>query len=410
MRDSKLPEKVQACLDALESNAHRFSNLTRPNETKHGELFDENKHAAKKIASFVDDCEWATLLTRAVGLQADIKVPPKPTDEPLGYGALSAREETLDLSLSLSRLIQCATDSGLPRDGQLGTSWNEEGESLAKIEARIATMEIIAIETRKDVEEIKDRSGAVVQLGPLSVPLVELAARIDVAKKLIGRQYHVNVSLLALTLEQLTEYALDVVENWRRRTDQAAKALTNGFRQIVQSGRESASIALKVLKRLRKKSSSQSSHKESFSIPPDDKTRKQWEVEAAVSILLGETIPEARHPYLQVINLSWSSASQFEFLQGREANLVDAHYFVRQKDDWLRQVARMHDLSPLSALSQLKALYLDNTQVSDLSPLSALSELMQLHLEDTHVSNLSPLRALRRLQRLSNEERRVGKE
>ncbi|MEM1390719.1 MAG: leucine-rich repeat domain-containing protein, partial [Pseudomonadota bacterium] len=139
---------------------------------------------------------------------------------------------------------------------------------------------------------------------------------------------------------------------------------------------------------------------------PSDETREQWELEAAVSILLGEIIPEARRRHLQEIKLTGYSNSLFAALQAREANLTDL-YVDPEADRWPRQI-KAKDLSPLSGLSGLQTLDLDGTQVSDLSPLRGLSELRALYLRDTQVSDLAPLRGLSGLQTLDLDGTQVS--
>jgi hypothetical protein len=70
--------------------------------------------------------------------------------------------------------------------------------------------------------------------------------------------------------------------------------------------------------------------------------------------------------------------------------------------------ALVSDLSPLSGLSGLRQLWLDNTQVSDLSPVSGLSGLTLLSLENTQVSDLSPVAGLSALEWLSLSNTQVS--
>ena len=53
--------------------------------------------------------------------------------------------------------------------------------------------------------------------------------------------------------------------------------------------------------------------------PPDDETRKQWELEAAVAVLTGLPIPEARQPHLQALSLSARDHHLFEALKAAGA-------------------------------------------------------------------------------------------
>ena len=66
------------------------------------------------------------------------------------------------------------------------------------------------------------------------------------------------------------------------------------------------------------------------------------------------------------------------------------------------------DLSPLSGLSALTKLWLNNTRVSDVSPLSGLSVLTRLWLNSTKVSDVSPLSGLSALTELSFGDTQVS--
>jgi len=63
--------------------------------------------------------------------------------------------------------------------------------------------------------------------------------------------------------------------------------------------------------------------------------------------------------------------------------------------------AQISDLSPLSALTELRRLFLNGTQVTDLSSLATLTNLQILYLHRTQVADLSPLAALTNLQVLN---------
>lgn len=63
--------------------------------------------------------------------------------------------------------------------------------------------------------------------------------------------------------------------------------------------------------------------------------------------------------------------------------------------------AQINDLSPLSKLTELRTLDLDDTNVSDLSPLSELHALAVLFLNNTSVTDLSPLSKLHDLEMLN---------
>ena len=152
---------------------------------------------------------------------------------------------------------------------------------------------------------------------------------------------------------------------------------------------------------------------------PDKKTRKQWELEAAVSLLTGKEIPNARKPCIWSLNMSALDDSLFEELNrlGVEAEV----YVDPEKDRLDRRISlsnptgldefvnlkdlnltgwSISDLSSLACLTALQTLDVSNTKVSDLSPLAGLTALQKLGVSNTQVSDLSPLSDLYALQTL----------
>jgi len=134
------------------------------------------------------------------------------------------------------------------------------------------------------------------------------------------------------------------------------------------------------------------------SSPPDDATRGQWELEAAVALLTGQPIPPARQPHLRALPLSGFSDELFEALKRRGAPLADI--YVDPEADFLSRRLKLADIRALSALTGLQTLNLMSTQVSDISALSALTGLQTLDLMSTQVSDISALSALTGLQTL----------
>ena len=65
-------------------------------------------------------------------------------------------------------------------------------------------------------------------------------------------------------------------------------------------------------------------------------------------------------------------------------------------DDWELSLG----FAPLAAFTQLKALYLENSQINDLRLLSGLTELQILYLHNTQINDLHPLSGLKKLQTL----------
>ena len=69
----------------------------------------------------------------------------------------------------------------------------------------------------------------------------------------------------------------------------------------------------------------------------------------------------------------------------------------------------LHDLSALTALTNLQQLDCPRTQVADLSPLAALTNLQQLDCSSTQIADLSPLAALTSLQQLDCSRTQVAR-
>ena len=61
---------------------------------------------------------------------------------------------------------------------------------------------------------------------------------------------------------------------------------------------------------------------------------------------------------------------------------------------------RIHDISPLAALTRLTKLNLSNNQISDITPLASLQLLSKLNLSENHIDDVAPLAALLNLTRL----------
>ena len=65
-------------------------------------------------------------------------------------------------------------------------------------------------------------------------------------------------------------------------------------------------------------------------------------------------------------------------------------------------------ISPLSGLTNLKALVLHDNQISDISPLSSLTNLQGLHLYNNRISDISPLSNLNNLQGLVLHDNQIS--
>ncbi|MEO0467205.1 MAG: TIR domain-containing protein, partial [Pseudomonadota bacterium] len=140
--------------------------------------------------------------------------------------------------------------------------------------------------------------------------------------------------------------------------------------------------------------------------PPNDETREEWELEAAVAVLTGELIPSSRQPHLQRLSLSADDNGLFDALNSRGAALGEI-YADPQAGPFQRRIA-LSDLTPLEGHSSLQTLSLDSTQVSDLTPLEGLSSLRMLSLNRTQVSDLTPLEGHSSLQTLSLDSTQVS--
>ncbi|MCA3271512.1 MAG: hypothetical protein ING12_05900 [Roseomonas sp.] len=123
-----------------------------------------------------------------------------------------------------------------------------------------------------------------------------------------------------------------------------------------------------------------------FILTPEgaDGRRTRYEPNAFASIELLSALSNLRELFLDssgCTNLDpISSLTQLEYL-----NLKDT---------------RVWDLSPLTPLKQLRKLYCNDTQVRDLSPLTALEQLEHLDCAQTLTNDLSPLSTLRQLVEL----------
>ena len=67
--------------------------------------------------------------------------------------------------------------------------------------------------------------------------------------------------------------------------------------------------------------------------------------------------------------------------------------------EWINS-NEISNLSPLSNLTSLERLYLDNNSISDVTPLSNLIRLIRLYLDSNNISNVTPLSNLTSLERL----------
>lgn len=137
----------------------------------------------------------------------------------------------------------------------------------------------------------------------------------------------------------------------------------------------------------------------SRSRPPDEETRKRWELEAAVALLTDQPIPRERQPHLRALSLSGVSDALFEALKRKGAPLDDI--YVDPEADRLKRRLKLADISALAALTRLQTLVLSYTQVSDIRALAALTGLQSLYLNRTRVSDISALSALTGLQTLN---------
>jgi len=132
---------------------------------------------------------------------------------------------------------------------------------------------------------------------------------------------------------------------------------------------------------------------------PDEETRKQWELEAAVAILTGLPIPAERLPHLRELSISDWDDELFKALKYAGVPLQDV--YVDPDSGRLFRELKFADVSALAALTELQALTLSCTKVADISALAALKELQALSLSRTQVSDITALSALTGLQSLN---------
>ena len=133
--------------------------------------------------------------------------------------------------------------------------------------------------------------------------------------------------------------------------------------------------------------------------PPDDETRKQWELEAAVAVLTGKPIPSARQPQLRDLSLAGWDDALFGALTSAGAPLGDL--YDDPEAEFYERRLKHADLSLLKGLANLQTLLCHGTQVADLSPLQDLTNLQTLVCSNTQVADLAPLKGLANLQSLS---------
>jgi hypothetical protein len=70
----------------------------------------------------------------------------------------------------------------------------------------------------------------------------------------------------------------------------------------------------------------------------------------------------------------------------------------------------LKDLTPISGLTKLQLLFIDQSRISDLSPLSGLSNLQQLVIANTQVNDVTPLLRLKKLEYFNCQGTPISKE
>lgn len=133
-------------------------------------------------------------------------------------------------------------------------------------------------------------------------------------------------------------------------------------------------------------------------IVSDEDTREQWELDAAVKILTGQPIPEARQPLLEKLIISAFKGDLDERLKSSGVDLSEI-YTDPNVETWQREFV-ISNITTVAGLKGLKLLHIGNTRISDLSPISDLTSLNLLNLSGSWVSDLSPIANLENLAEL----------
>ncbi len=117
----------------------------------------------------------------------------------------------------------------------------------------------------------------------------------------------------------------------------------------------------------------------------------------------GEAFSGAEAPKVRIAGKEYSAAEKELDLAGAgltDADLISLKEMTNLTSLSLKDNPQITDLSPLSGLTSLKTLELQNTGASDLSPLSSLTGLTELRIANPDVSDLTPLSSLTELTTL----------
>lgn len=96
-----------------------------------------------------------------------------------------------------------------------------------------------------------------------------------------------------------------------------------------------------------------------------------------------------------------ASRDEKEELNFPISDLTGLEHATQLEELRLWQHREIHDISPLTGLTQLRKLGLGDNVIRDISPLTGLTELRELHLGSNQISDLSPLAGLTQLWNLA---------
>ena len=133
-------------------------------------------------------------------------------------------------------------------------------------------------------------------------------------------------------------------------------------------------------------------------VPPDDATRQQWELNAAIQILMGKPVPAERKPFLQSISISGFDELLFETLKASWVDLSEV--YVNPEANSKARILSFDNLSSVAELTELKHLNCSNSLVEDLWQIQNTTSLEKINCSRTHIVDLRPLKNLKKLHTL----------
>lgn len=392
------PENLREALEQLGRSAGALATVRVPNRPMQWFDLDACKALTDEMTNFSAQAERTTLIKTARSIRARLVIPELP-DEALDSDQKDAHIAALMADRRLSTVIDLAIEHRYPMPDDLMADRNKDAKDIKDITARLDAM-ALKLDT---IEQLGQPSldKVTVEIGPVGVPVGLMRKQMQAAREELDHSAKLNASLLALLFDQLADEALAVWAAARTATKGIPRRARNAFKALADQAGKAAKSATTLLAKIRKRQSrapGEQAAADPTVPPPDEATREQWELEAAVAVLTGAPIPAARQPHLRDVSLSAWDDDLFGALKAAKAPLADIF-----EDPKARQYSRrlkLFDLSQLLGLANLRELRCDGTQVSDLSPLRGLANLKRLHCSLTQVSDLSPLQGLANLRTL----------